>query len=146
MSVADIADKIICMLPQSQKDLLKKIHEALRNTGKQFHLHNHYSRVYIPRTIISYITTRRQWRLHIRFRNWLDATFNRGIPNEEEWQCILQGNVLFTYQHQVLFFPIYSPSHEEDHGCVPTSSEEGEEDGDNDPDRFSPEAHSSPEQ
>ena len=43
MSVADIADKIICMLPQSQKDLLKKIHEALRNTGKQFHLHNHYS-------------------------------------------------------------------------------------------------------
>ena len=86
--------------------------------------------------------------LHIRFRNWLDATFNRGIPNEEEWQCTLQGNVLFTYQHQVLFFPIiYSPSHEEDHGHVPTSSEEvGEEDGDNDPDRFSPEAHSSPEQ
>ena len=151
MSVADIADKIICMLPQSQKDLLKKIHEALRYTGKQFHLHNHYSRVYIPRTIISYITTRRQWRRK-------HSTSGLGIgwmPHLiEDYPTRRNGNALFKEMYYLLtnikccFFPIiYSPSHEEDHGRVPTSSEElGEEDGDNDPDRFSPEAHSSPEQ
>ena len=69
----------------------------------------------------------------------------------EEYPTRRNGNAFFVEMYYLLtnikccFFPIiYSPSHEEDHGRVPTSSEElGEEDGDNDPDRFSPEVHSS---
>ena len=99
MSVADIADKIICMLPQSQKDLLKKIHEALRNTGKHFHLHNHYSRVYIHRTIISYITTRRQWRRKC-------STSGLGIgwmPHSiEEYPTRRNGNAFFKEMYYLL--------------------------------------------